>query len=235
MHWPDRVREVLGDCDEGFGPLTVEVSSDDWAAAVGRARDELGCGFFDWLSAVDELAEGFSVVCHLAALPGASGGEASPVRHLLLRTRVPRERPSLATVTDLFHGAAWHERETAEMFGIAFTGGPAADPEGSHLLLPEEFEGHPLRKEFVLASRVVKPWPGAKEPGESDAGGSPSRRRMRPPGVPEPEQWGPRPPASERPDPLAHAVPGRPARRTPRKRAGGDRGGGGGEGGAGDA
>ena len=50
------------------------------------------------------------------------------------------------------------------MFGIDFTGHDALDP----LLLPDGFEGHPLRKDFVLASRVAKPWPGAKEPGESD-------------------------------------------------------------------
>jgi NADH-quinone oxidoreductase subunit C len=48
------------------------------------------------------------------------------------------------------------------------------------LLLPDGFEGHPLRKDFVLAARVAKQWPGEKEPG-----GVPSRRRQRPPGVPE--------------------------------------------------
>jgi NADH-quinone oxidoreductase subunit C len=64
------------------------------------------------------------------------------------------------------------------------------------LLLPDGFEGHPLRKDFVLASRVAKPWPGAKEPGESDHDlsaerSSPGRRRMLPPGVPAPDEWGP--------------------------------------------
>lgn len=234
MTWADRVGEVFGEYDEGFGPLTVDVPADAWVESVARARDELGCSYFDWLSAVDELADGFSVVCHLAKI-AQSPSRASPpsrrdhtsfpslrgVEHLLLRTKVGREHPSLPSVVEIFAGAGWHERETAEMFGIAFTGGPAADPERSHLLLPEEFEGHPLRKEFVLASRVAKPWPGAKEPGESDEGGaSPSRRKTRPPGVPDPEQWGPREPGSEAPDPLAHAQPG-PARprRAPRERA----------------
>jgi hypothetical protein len=64
------------------------------------------------------------------------------------------------------------------------------------LLLPDGFEGHPLRKDFVLAARAAKAWPGAKEPGESDADvhSSPGRRKTRPPGVPDPETWGPRPP-----------------------------------------
>ncbi len=86
----------------------------------------------------------------------------------------------------MFHGANWHERETYEMFGVVFAGHPNLVP----LLLPDGFEGHPLRKEFVLASRVAKEWPGAREPGESAAGG-PVRRRMRPPGVPDPADWGP--------------------------------------------
>jgi NADH-quinone oxidoreductase subunit C len=77
------------------------------------------------------------------------------------------------------------------MFGIVFEGHPHPVP----LLLPDGFEGHPLRKDFVLASRVAKPWPGAKEPGESDAhegvARSPGRRRILPPGVPDPNEWGP--------------------------------------------
>ncbi|HET7326716.1 MAG TPA: NADH-quinone oxidoreductase subunit C [Nocardioidaceae bacterium] len=238
MTWADEVGAVFGAYDEGFGPLTVDVPAESWIEALTRARDELGCGYFDWMSAVDELAEGFAVLCHLARLsstPAISAGREAPpsrrdrrsapaggVDHLLLRTKIAREQPRLPTAIGVYAGAGWHERETAEMFGIAFTDGPAADPEASHLLLPEEFEGHPLRKEFVLASRVAKPWPGAKEPGESDRGGaSPSRRKTRPPGVPDPEQWGPREPGSESPDPLAHAAP-QPARPRRGRRSGGE-------------
>ena len=118
------------------------------------------------------------------------------VDSLVLRNRVSRDRAELATVHDVFAGATWHERETHEMFGIGFRRGGAV-VEMEKLLLPEEFEGHPLRKEFVLASRVAKPWPGAKEPGESDhaPAATTSRRRARPPGVPTPDEWGPRPAA----------------------------------------
>jgi NADH-quinone oxidoreductase subunit C len=226
--WAEAVAEALGEVaggldgsayDEGFGPLTVTVPATHWVEALTAARDRLGCRFFDWLSAVDELGEGFAVLCHLAARPSPR------LRHLLVRTTVPRTDPALPSAVGVFAGASWHERETTEMFGIAFTGPSAVDaagtPEGArtdrHLLLPDEFEGHPLRKEFVLASRVVKPWPGAKEPGESEEHGAPSRRRTRPPGVPDSEAWGPREPGSPAPDPLAHAQPGaaRPRRRTP--------------------
>jgi NADH-quinone oxidoreductase subunit C len=192
--WPDLVREAYVDLldgpvplDEGSDPVAVDVPAARWVDALSLARDSLGCTFFDWLSAVDELDEGFRLVCHVAAhRPGA-------VRHLLVRTLLAREAPTVATAAGVFAGARWHERETHEMFGIDFTeDGDVLALEA--LLLPDEFEGHPLRKEFVLASRVAKPWPGAKEPGESDASprATRSRRKARPPGVPAPEEWGPR-------------------------------------------
>jgi NADH-quinone oxidoreductase subunit C len=132
------------------------------------------------------LDDGFFVVAHVADI-----GQ-RPVLHLLVRTRLPRDDPRIASATGVYRGAAWHERETHEMFGIEFEGNPNLAP----LLLPDGFEGHPLRKEFVLAARAAKPWPGAKEPGEGGEGrAAPSRRRMLPPGVPDPS-WGPRRPQS---------------------------------------
>ncbi|MEU0755596.1 NADH-quinone oxidoreductase subunit C [Streptomyces albogriseolus] len=194
---PADVEDLFGaqaTAEEAYGVLTVDVPSDAWIPALEAARDRLGCTFFDWLSAVDEPGAGFRVTAHVAAL--------SPVRRLLLRTTVPHEAPVLPSAVDVYAGAAWHERETHEMFGVDFTGHPGLD----HLLLPDAFEGHPLRKDFVLAARVAKAWPGAKEPGESEHGG-PKRRQMLPPGVPDPNEWGPLkgqlPPA-----------PARPARRT---------------------
>ena len=63
---------------------------------------------------------------------------------------------------------------------------------GTVIVLPDGFEGTPLRKDFQLAARASKTWPGGKEPGEGhDSMKSPSRRRVQAPGVPPPE-WGPR-------------------------------------------
>ncbi len=180
MSWLDELTSAYGvDPDVGFGPPTVDVDADDWVGCLGLARDRLGCGFFDFLTAVDLLEDGFSVVAHVASpRPGH-------VDSVLVRTRLPRDGARLGCACDVYAGAGWHERETHEMFGIDFAGHDALDT----LLLPEGFEGHPLRKDFVLASRVAKPWPGAKEPGESDGDASPSRRRTRPPGVPDPDSW----------------------------------------------
>ena len=191
-YWPGRVRaaftEAFGDgavVDEGFGPVAVDVPADRWVEALELARDGLDCAFFDFLSAVDELADGFRIVCHLA------DHHPRGVEHLILRTLVPRARPVVASGVHVFPGARWHERETHEMFGVEFTSADGQRLELEKLLLPEEFEGHPLRKDFVLASRVAKPWPGAVEPGESTVEGASRRQPMRPPGVPAPGEWGP--------------------------------------------
>ncbi|WP_435250914.1 NADH-quinone oxidoreductase subunit C [Streptomyces tendae] len=202
---PEDAAELFGPdaaAAESYELLTVDVPPTSWITALETARDRLGCTYFDWLSAVDEPGTGFRVAAHVVAL--------GPVRRLLLRTTVPHDAPVLPTAVAVYAGAAWHERETHEMFGVAFEDHPALD----HLLLPEGFEGHPLRKDFVLAARVAKAWPGAKEPGESDHGG-PRRRQMLPPGVPDPNEWGPLkgqlPPAPARP---ARGAGERPARRT---------------------
>ncbi|MGA5126804.1 NADH-quinone oxidoreductase subunit C [Streptomyces pseudogriseolus] len=208
---PADVEDLFGaqaTAEEAYEVLTVDVPSDAWIPALETARNRLGCTFFDWLSAVDEPGTGFRVTAHVAAL--------SPVRRLLLRTTVPHEAPVLPSAVDVYAGAAWHERETHEMFGVDFTGHPGLD----HLLLPDNFEGHPLRKDFVLAARVAKAWPGAKEPGESEHGG-PKRRQMLPPGVPDPNEWGPLkgqlPPAPARPARRA-ATAGAAGARTPGER-----------------
>jgi NADH-quinone oxidoreductase subunit C len=184
MTWSEDVARVLGR-ETAADRQTVDVPTTQWHGAVQAARDELACSYFDWLTGVDLLDAGLQVVIRVAAL------EIGHVKAVVLRTVVPREAPAVACVCDVYAGAAWHERETYEMFGIDFSGHGRLDP----LLLPDEFDGHPLRKDFVLASRVVKPWPGAKEPGESDSDAAPSRRRTRPPGVPDPAEWGPRPAA----------------------------------------
>ncbi len=66
------------------------------------------------------------------------------------------DAPHVPSVVDIFRGADWHERETHEMYGINFDGHPGM----RNLYLPTGFEGYPLRKDFPLLAREVKPWPG---------------------------------------------------------------------------
>jgi NADH-quinone oxidoreductase subunit C len=74
---------------------------------------------------------------------------------LTLKSDVP-DSMSMPTWIGSFAGANWHEREAHEMFGIGFDG----HPDLRNIYLPGEFEGFPLRKDFPLLSRMVKPWPG---------------------------------------------------------------------------
>ncbi|MFJ5019527.1 NADH-quinone oxidoreductase subunit C [Streptomyces goshikiensis] len=193
---PDAAATVFGAEAVGssaYDVLTVDVPVGSWIPSLEIARDKLGCTYFDWLSAVDEPGTGFRICAHVVSL------ENHRVRRLLLRTTVPHSAPSLPSAIAVYAGAEWHERETFEMFGVTFTDHPHLVP----LLLPENFEGHPLRKDFVLAARVAKAWPGAKEPGETHDPDAPKRRQMLPPGVPDPNDWGPLkgqlPPAPTRP------------------------------------
>ncbi|MDQ6928234.1 MAG: NADH-quinone oxidoreductase subunit C [Actinomycetota bacterium] len=79
-------------------------------------------------------------------------------RHLgvTLKADLDDDQPRIDTWSDIYAGADWHEREAWEMFGFDFTGHPGL----SHLYLPGEFEGFPMRKDFPLLAREVKPWPG---------------------------------------------------------------------------
>lgn len=179
---------------DAAGAPVVDVPAAGWSVAATCARDQLGFDFLDWLSAVDEpdaAPAGLDIVLHLAATDSFGAG-ARTVRRLLLRTRIPDADLQLPSLTGLWPGVAWHERETAEMFGVDFTDFDDGTGAGLRpLLLPDGFEGTPLRKSFVLAARVAKSWPGAKDPG--DSGKAAGRRRTLPPGVPDPS-WGPHEP-----------------------------------------
>ena len=200
------------------------VAPEQWLAAVAAARDD-GYRFFDWLGAEDLVGrqDALLVVLALRRLD-------RPADVLLLGAELDRAAPRLPSIRSLFAGAAWPERETAELFGVEFVGG-----QPGRLLLAPGFTGTPLRKDEVLAARTARGWPGAKEPGESDlspqsrpgpepgggrAAAGPARkaRRLVPPGVPDPAVWGERDAAD--PDPEAaevaeSAAGGRTRRRRP--------------------
>jgi NADH-quinone oxidoreductase subunit C len=164
----------------GLG-LWARVSNDAWALAAEVARDKLGFTFFDFLSAIDWLPSPYGRYEDSAvdvpfpppmpdradAVPGLGGGETrmqvlaclgkpGTDLRLLLKADVADDDPRVGTWVHTFAGAAWHEREAHEMFGITFDG----NDDLRHIYLPTDFEGHPLRKEFPLLARVVKPWPG---------------------------------------------------------------------------
>ncbi len=178
--------EQLGDAvvDSHIKPgqgLWVRIATPAWSDAAEVARDKAGCRFFDFLSAIDWLPSPYGryedssvdvpfpppMPDRSAAVPGYTGGDtriqmlaslAKPGtdERVLLKADVPDDDPRIGTWVRSYAGAAWHEREAHEMFGIQFDG----NDDLRHIYLPTDFEGHPLRKEFPLLARVVKPWPG---------------------------------------------------------------------------
>jgi len=110
------------------------------AGGVVAAAEYLGgIGFsLDTMTGVDWIAQNEMEVVYDYFHP------ASPLR-IVVRTRVPRDNPEVPTVSGVFPGANWHERETHDFFGIRFAGHPNLTP----LLLPEDADYHPLRKDFV--------------------------------------------------------------------------------------
>lgn len=155
------------------------VTPEQWLDALGVARDQ-GHDFFDFLDAVDEVgrADEVRIVARLYDWQGAHGVQ--------LHVRLDRDRPELPSARALFAGAVWHEREVHDFFGVDFTGGDSAP------LLNHDPSTRWLRKDVVLAARAAQAWPGGKEPGE---GPGAARRRMAPPGVPDPAVWGDRDPS----------------------------------------
>lgn len=166
-----------------FDTVRILVDRDGWVEAIRKARDEADLQFFSWLSAIDwaadsavgegvadpeEVEERYEVICRLSSIRSADAA------HFV--ATLPKADAVIASLVPLFGGAAWHEREAHEMFGIDFRGHPNL----VKLYLPDAFEGHPLRKSYPLLSRELKPWPGAvdvedmpsvENPEASDGGG----------------------------------------------------------------
>lgn len=106
---------------------------------VARILDAAGF-FIETVSGVDWIKEDQMEVIYDYSIAADV-----PCR-VVARTRVPRSEPVVPTISDIFPGANWHERETHEFFGIRFEGHPYLVP----LLLPEDADFHPLRKDFKL-------------------------------------------------------------------------------------
>ncbi|MFO7777987.1 MAG: NADH-quinone oxidoreductase subunit C [Nitriliruptoraceae bacterium] len=161
----DRLGDHVQQAVVEYGVFTLWISPDGWLDAARTCRDErlLAYDMFDSLFGVDAREDGIDVV---AVLYSTSTGNRIALR---ARCEGGREAPSLPSVTEVYRGAEWMERETYDMFGVDFSGHPGLEP---RILTVENFEGWPLRKDFHLASRVAKPWPGVAEPVELDEEGN---------------------------------------------------------------
>lgn len=134
-----KVREQFG-IEPGIDGnlLTAALPVERWTEFAAFARGQLGCRYFSWLSAVDWKAEGLEVLCRLENLETRLA--------VMMRTRLGAGVTHCPTLTGAFPGADWMERECYDMFGIVFDG----HPDLRRILLPEDWEGHPLRKDYAV-------------------------------------------------------------------------------------
>lgn len=156
-----KLGDAVGEPEVRFGQAWTTVEPARLVEVVQTLKEDpdLACEYLTFLSAVDWQEEGFELVVVLFSVKfGATVG---------IKVPLPKDNPVAPSITGIFGGAEWHERECHEMFGISFEGHPNL----VGLYLPEDFEGHPLLKSFRLASRAFKPWPGAKDPSEAAEGG----------------------------------------------------------------
>jgi len=131
--------------------LSVEPGQLLETARALRELPELPFHYFSFATAVDR-EEHFEALYLLQNLERGA--------MLFLRTRLAREGESLPSLTAVYSGANWHERETYDLFGIRFEG----HPDLRRILLPEHFEGHPLRKDYEVTKQAPK-FRGLREPG----------------------------------------------------------------------
>ena len=141
-----RFPEAVEESHSQAGDDTVRVRRDSWFPVLEFLRKALGFDLFVDLTAVDYLAreEGlprFEVVVHLRNM--ITG------KRMRVKSRVPESDPSIQSLSLLWKGANWFERECHEMYGILFKD----SPDLRHLLLYAEFEGHPLRKDYPIDKR----------------------------------------------------------------------------------
>jgi len=192
----DKLRAELGDAVVGAeiagGDIWVRLDRSAWRKAAEVSKNQLNMAQFCFLSGMDwlpnnDLASGkvwdpeavaetngaTDTATARTYETGVAGGDTrfqvfarvfNPATSVGITFKVDLDEhdPRVDSWIPVYRGADWHERETWEMYGFTFDG----HPDLRHIYLPAEFEGFPLRKDFPLLAREVKPWPGLvdKEP-----------------------------------------------------------------------
>lgn len=174
--------------------IWVRVATPHWGDAAEILQRDLRFQYFTFLSAIDWMPSPYGrrhdseVDIAITGVErqfgteithGVTGGETrfqvfarvysiDAKLGITLKADVPEDTMTVPTWTGTYRGVNWHEREAWEMFGINFEG----HPDLRNIYLPTDFEGHPLRKDFPLLARHMKPWPGIVDvepmPGEDD-------------------------------------------------------------------
>jgi NADH-quinone oxidoreductase subunit C len=119
-------------------PVVVTVARERWEQLGRYAKETVGCRFFNFLTAVDWKEQGLEVVARVDNLDENVA--------LMLKTRLGPGVTNCASLTPVYRGAIWMERECFDMFGIHFDN----HPDLRRILLDDNWEGHPLLKSYAV-------------------------------------------------------------------------------------
>ena len=138
-----RAREILGTVPgvtlSSAGPAIVaQVPPEHWVDAARSAKETIGCAFFSFLTAIDWKDQGLEIVAWVDDLDAKLSIE--------LRTKLGAGVTACASLTSVYRGANWMERECFDMFGVRFEG----HPDLRRILLADDWEGHPLLKSYAV-------------------------------------------------------------------------------------
>ena len=122
------------------GLPTFIVPTEDLTAVVEYLQGQANFTLFEDITAVDWLPREprFEVVYHFLSLAAKQG--------ICLKVLVSGTNPQVPTITHIFKGAGWYEREVFDLFGITFVG----HPDLRRIQMPTDWEGHPLRKDYPI-------------------------------------------------------------------------------------
>ena len=144
--FPDVVEEAVL---AGAHPYVV-VRADGWPDVARFLRDDPRCGFnlLRCISSLDLIEENkLAAIYDLCAVPRTTGDAPLVCPHqFAVRVVTDRSDPHIPSVADVWEAADWHEREAFDLMGIVFDNHP--DPR--RILCPDDWEGHPLRKDYVF-------------------------------------------------------------------------------------
>lgn len=134
----ERFGEVVGEVTSYAGETTVFVAKGSITDVCRFLRDEVGFDYLSDMVAIDRFSEEdrFEIAYNLVSIRAR--------KRLRLKVRVDEADPVVPTVTGVWPAAGWHEREAWDMMGVRFDG----HPDHRRVYMPEDFEYHPLRKEF---------------------------------------------------------------------------------------
>lgn len=134
------LEDLATSANDAFGELTIEIAPENIVEALRRLKHNLKFERLTSVTGVDRYpAEPrFEVVYHLQSV--------ARKERLRLKARLSGENPAIDSACGVYRSANWYERETFDLFGVTFR----HHPDLTRIMLPQDWEGHPLRKDVPV-------------------------------------------------------------------------------------